>query len=128
VHLVAIATGPGVLAPYCETPRPYQPSSKVFNPRVIGSTNPIWIDADADGRFTAARTYAEQVIAQTGTTPAKLLPALAATTMQWAVQAAALCQAGGTDIRTSDFAGSAGVGGRSSAKGFTAFGKTLEAK
>src|SRR6478735_8448069 len=43
VHLVAVAAGPGVSAPFCETPRPYQPSSKDFHPRVIGSTNPIWI-------------------------------------------------------------------------------------
>ncbi len=54
-HLVAIATGPGVTAPYWEIPRPYQAASKVFNPRVIGATNPIWIDGDGDGKFTALR-------------------------------------------------------------------------
>lgn len=64
VHLVAIASGPGVTAPYWEIPRPYQATSKVFTPRVIGSTNPIWIDADADGRFSSARDYAERLVQQ----------------------------------------------------------------
>lgn len=51
-HLVAIATGPGVRQPYWETPRPYQLTSKIFNPRLIGATNPIWIDADGDGKYS----------------------------------------------------------------------------
>lgn len=50
-YLVAIATGPGVRAPFWEIPPPYQPTSKRLEPRVIGSTNPIWIDADGDGKF-----------------------------------------------------------------------------
>jgi len=44
------------------------------------------------------------------------------------VQAAALCQAGGTDIRNSDFASTLESAAESVRKGFTAFGKTLEAK
>jgi hypothetical protein len=55
VHLVAIAAGPGVVAPYWAIPRPYQPVSPHWEGRVIGSTNPIWLDGDGDGRFTAAR-------------------------------------------------------------------------
>jgi hypothetical protein len=52
-YLVAIATGPGVTAPSWAIPRPYQPSSKIWKPRVIGATNPIWLDCDGDGKFTA---------------------------------------------------------------------------
>ena len=66
VHLVAIATGPGVTEPFWEIPRPYQPSSKTFTPRVIGSTNPIWIDADGDGRFQSAYEIAKKLIEQGG--------------------------------------------------------------
>lgn len=66
VHLVAIATGPGVTKPFWEIPRPYQPSSKTFTPRVIGSTNPIWIDADGDGRFQSAYEIAKKLIEQGG--------------------------------------------------------------
>lgn len=44
--LVAIATGPGPREAFWPIPRPYQPSSCVFEPRVIGSTNPVWIDVE----------------------------------------------------------------------------------
>jgi hypothetical protein len=103
-HLVAIATGPGIRAPYCETPRPYQPASPDFHPRVMGSTNPIWLDGDGDGQFTAARAYAQQVVDQNGTDPARLLPALARYDEAVAVLAAALCVAAGRDLQAADFA------------------------
>lgn len=61
-HLVVIATGPGVTEPFWETPRPYQPSSKTFTPRVIGSTNPVWLDADGDGKFQSAHAIAQALI------------------------------------------------------------------
>lgn len=61
VHLVAIATGPGVREPFWEVPRPYQPSSKSLTPRVIGATNPIWVDADGDGRFESAFAIAQEL-------------------------------------------------------------------
>jgi hypothetical protein len=54
-HLVAIASGPGITSPHWAIPKPYQPSSKVWNPRVFGATNPIWLDCDGDGRFTPLR-------------------------------------------------------------------------
>jgi hypothetical protein len=76
VHLVVIATGPGVTAPYGETPSPYQPSSKTFVPRVIGSTNPVWLDADGDGKFQSAFAYAESLVKRYGTDAAKLKAAL----------------------------------------------------
>jgi len=55
IYLVAIASGPPVRAPYWRIPKPYQPTSTTWNPRVVGATNPIWIDADGDGIFTALR-------------------------------------------------------------------------
>jgi hypothetical protein len=55
VYLLAIASGPGVTAPFWRIPKPYQPTSTTWNPRVIGATNPVWLDADGDGRFTALR-------------------------------------------------------------------------
>lgn len=42
--LVVIATGPGPTGAFWPIPRPYQPSSPVFTPRVVGSTNPVWIE------------------------------------------------------------------------------------
>jgi len=52
--LVAIASGPGVTAPYWAIPRPYQPSSKDWEPRVLGATNPVRVDGDGDGQFRKA--------------------------------------------------------------------------
>ncbi|MBL9209278.1 MAG: CehA/McbA family metallohydrolase [Opitutaceae bacterium] len=94
VHLVAIATGPGVTAPYCETPRPYQASSRIFTPRVIGSTNPIWIDADGDGKFTAARAYAVALVQRAAGDPARLQSLLGGYDQAVQVQAADVAAAG----------------------------------
>ncbi|MEO6786782.1 MAG: hypothetical protein ABI318_11670 [Chthoniobacteraceae bacterium] len=71
-----LATGPGVTAPFWEIPRPYQPSDKSFVPRRIGSTNPIWLDADGDGRFQSAFAYAQKLVTQLGRDPRKLREAL----------------------------------------------------
>lgn len=47
--LVVIATGPGPTGAFWPIPRPYQPSSPVFTPRVVGSTNPVWIEVGGEG-------------------------------------------------------------------------------
>jgi hypothetical protein len=52
-HFVAIATSPAVTAPFWAMSRPYQPASPKWKGRSIGLTNPIWLDGDGDGRFTA---------------------------------------------------------------------------
>ncbi|MDB6117735.1 MAG: hypothetical protein JWO08_1516, partial [Verrucomicrobiaceae bacterium] len=90
VHLVVIATGPGVTEPFWEIPRPYQPSSTTFVPRVIGSTNPVWLDADGDGKFESAYAYAKRLIMRTGTDAAKLEEALKSYDEAVAIQARAL--------------------------------------
>ncbi|MBI2925800.1 MAG: PHP domain-containing protein [Verrucomicrobia bacterium] len=101
--LVAFASGPPVTAPYWAIPRPYQPTSREWHPRVLGCTNPIWLDADADGRFTAPRAYAKQIVQQTGGDPAKFLSALASVHEAVAAQAASLWQASGQDARADEF-------------------------
>jgi hypothetical protein len=64
VHLVAIATGPAVTAPFWAIPRPYQPTAPHWEGRVIGSTNPVWLDADGDRQFTSSRAYARQLLSR----------------------------------------------------------------
>ena len=76
VHLVVIATGPGVTEPFWEIPQPYQPTSKTFTSRVIGSTNPVWVDADGDGRFESALGIAQRLIKAAGGDRDKLREAL----------------------------------------------------
>ena len=92
VHLVVIATGPGVTEPFWEIPRPYQPSSKSFISRVVGSTNPIWIDADGDGRFEPAVEIARQLIQENGGDREKIRQALRRCDEAVAVQAESLME------------------------------------
>jgi len=98
-HLVVIATGPGVTAPCWAIPRPYQPISKSWTSRVMGSTNPIWLDADGDGKFTPPRAFAAKLLAQANNDLAKLLPLLATYDRAVAAEAASLCAAAKMDLR-----------------------------
>jgi hypothetical protein len=43
-YLVAMAQGPGVKEPFWVIPRPYQHKTLDYTPRIIGATNPVWID------------------------------------------------------------------------------------
>ncbi|MBL9113491.1 MAG: PHP domain-containing protein [Verrucomicrobiaceae bacterium] len=72
VHLVAIASGPGVTEAFWEIPRPYQPTSKIFVSRVIGSTNPVWIDADGNNQFESAYGIAQKLIRDSGDDRSKI--------------------------------------------------------
>jgi hypothetical protein len=90
VHLVVIATGPGVTEPFWEIPRPYQPTSKAFVSRVIGSTNPVWVDADGDGRFEPAFGIAQRLIKEAGGDETKLREALKRSDEAVVVQAESL--------------------------------------
>jgi hypothetical protein len=71
-YLVAIASGPGVTAPYWAIPLPYQPTDRIRQPKVIGANNPVWLDADGDGRFSSARDYAQAILQRTSGDPAKV--------------------------------------------------------
>jgi hypothetical protein len=94
VHLIAIATGPPVTAPFWAIPRPYQPTSQHWESRVIGSTNPVWIDGDGDGRFTSPRALARDLVSQFGKRPAELIRALGDFDEAVATQAASFFAAG----------------------------------
>jgi hypothetical protein len=125
VHLVAIASGPGVTASYWAIPRPYQPTSPAWVPRVIGSTNPIWIDANGDGQFTAARGYAKQLWIRTGNDPVKLLAELASYDEAVASQTASVCHAAGMDLLSTEFKRVLATAPVHVQKGFAAFLATL---
>lgn len=112
-------------APFWETPRPYQPSSRDFTPRVLGATNPVWVDADDDGKFTSARRYAEQLVARHGTSPAKLFPALAGHDQAVAAQAASLCHAAGVDLRSVEAVRALRAGTRAAQRGWVSYAGTV---
>ncbi len=125
VHLVAIATGPGVTAPYWATARPYQPSSPHWEGHVIASTNPIWIDADRDGKFTAARGYAQALLASTRET-SELMSKLSRFDEAVAAQAASLCNGVGIDINSPQLIAALAKATPATQRGFARFKETQQ--
>lgn len=101
--LVAIASGPGITAPYWPLSRPYQPTRADWEPRVVGSTNPVRIDGDGDGRYSSPREYARAAVAGSAGSPERLAQRLAAFDSAVAVQAASLCRAEGMDLAAPAF-------------------------
>lgn len=98
VHLVAIATGPGIRAPFWRIPKPYQPDSLEFNPQVVGSTGAIWIDVDGDGRHTSALEYAGRLVREAAGDFGKLCEALSPYDEAVATQAASLWPGAGESL------------------------------
>lgn len=103
VHLIAIASGPGVTEPYWPIARPYQPTSLVWTTRVMGATNPVYVDGDGDGRYSSPRGLAQSILKHAGMEPAAMLHALAPYDEAVAAQAAGLCIAAGQDVRAPAF-------------------------
>jgi hypothetical protein len=103
VWLVAIASGPGVTEPYWPTARPYQPTRADWEPRVIGSTNPIRLDCDGDGRYSSALDYARAVFEANSSSPDRLIRALQPYDEAVAVQAASLCRSKGMNLSVNPF-------------------------
>jgi hypothetical protein len=97
VALVAVASGPGVTAPFWAIPRPYQPSTRTWVPRVLGITNPVRVDADGSGVWNSPRYYAQFAIEISGTEPGRLFRFLGAYDEAVATQAAAFCLPAGQD-------------------------------
>lgn len=60
--LAAVATGPGVLQPFWEVRKPYQPLSKDWTPQVMGVSSAVWVDVDNDGTISAPRVYAQSIV------------------------------------------------------------------
>ena len=100
LHLVAIATGPGIDAPFWDIPRSYQPKWKRHIPRVQGATNPVWVDADGDGRHTPPRDYARREIRRARGGLGRVIAALKPYDQAVAAQAASLLHEAGHDPRS----------------------------
>lgn len=96
VHLVAIATGPGIDGLYWRTARPYQPESPDWKARTIGCSGAVWLDVDGDRRRTSARDYAERLLKAAGNDWMKLVDNLSIYDEAVAAQAAHLLRVGGT--------------------------------
>ncbi|HKX61840.1 MAG TPA: CehA/McbA family metallohydrolase [Verrucomicrobiae bacterium] len=124
VHLVVIATGPEVTAPFWAIPKPYQPVTRAWTGRVIGSTNPVWIDGDGDGRFSSARVYAADVLKNNGPDLKAIFRGLRPFDEAIAAQAASLCMAAGISFEGPAFTDSLEAATPAVRRGFEAFAAT----
>ena len=107
-HYIAIATGPGITEPFWESPRPYVPTSLKHDPRVQGATNPIFIDGDGDGKYTAPRQQAELLFKKHPKNLGALFKALAGYDAAVAAQLTALLHRAGYDPRQQKIQGPLG--------------------
>ena len=90
--LVVVARGPMIDEPCWELPRPYQHKGIDLDTGIIGASNPVWLDCDADNQFTSAREYGEALYKRYGTDLQKLIHALASHDAAIASQVADLLQ------------------------------------
>jgi hypothetical protein len=101
---VLVAETPGVTNAYWGISRPYQPSSPEWNPTMIGVTNPVWMDADGDGRFTSPRETAQRLVERARPDAEEgVLKSLAEVDWATAVQAAEILHDSGTTIADETF-------------------------
>lgn len=124
VHLVAIATGPGVTRLAWPTAKPYQPTSPDWQPNVLGISGAVWIDADGDGRRTSAGEYAQRAWASSAGEPAKLLSALANYDAPTASHAAHLWRRSGRPLDGDDLIQAERVAPQAVRDGFRAYRET----
>lgn len=94
---VAVATGPGVRAPFWQVTKPYQPSSKEWTPRVIGATAPLGFDLDNDNKFSFPADYARNIVQQNSNS-SRLIQELNAHSDAVIVQAAAILKREGKEL------------------------------
>ena len=66
VFLVAMAEGPNDRLPFWQFARPYQPTSGVWAPGVMGASGSVFLDADRDGKWSSAWEYAQRLIERAG--------------------------------------------------------------
>jgi hypothetical protein len=123
--LVAIASGPGVDKPYWPIPRPYQPRRADWEPRVIGSTSPVRIDGDGDGRYSSPLDFARRLVDADGSAPDRLMEALRPFDTAVAVQAASLCRERGMDLNRPAFRSAAESAAPHVRQGFVAYQNLL---
>lgn len=98
VHLVAIATGPGIAGPYWPTAKPYQPTSPDWQAQVIGASGAVWLDGDGDGVKSCARDYAKRRWQESDKDVARLIDSLGHDDAAIAAHAAHLYHTSGGDL------------------------------
>jgi hypothetical protein len=102
VFLVAIAGGPGEGMPFWPIAKPYQPASTEWTPRLVGSTGPVWIDADNNGVRNTAFYYAATVMDESEGSMEKVMEILRGYDRAVAMQVAMLLWTHGKDLASEE--------------------------
>lgn len=92
VHLVAIATGPGIRESWWRTAKPYQPDSPDWEPTSLSCSGAVWLDADGDNERSSASDYARKLVTAANGNFDQLLDSLTEYDSTVAAQAAHLYQ------------------------------------
>ena len=92
--IAAVASGPGVLEPFWEVRKPYQPMSDEWTPRVLGISAAVWVDGDGDGEISSPLHYAERLVAEWGNDLARLVSRLSSYDQSVTMHALDLLRAG----------------------------------
>ncbi|MEK6257499.1 MAG: CehA/McbA family metallohydrolase [Planctomycetota bacterium] len=121
VHLVAIATGPGIDGLHWRTAKPYQPTSPDWEARTIGCSGAVWLDVDGDGRLSSARAYAERLVAAADNDWKKLIASLWDYDDAVAAQAAHLVRVSGTSLQSEPLRSALKGGREMTQSGFRAY-------
>ncbi|HVC95725.1 MAG TPA: CehA/McbA family metallohydrolase [Pirellulales bacterium] len=121
IYLVAVATGPGVAAPYWPIPKSYQPTSPDWQPYVIGLTGAVRLDADGVKGFTCAHDYAVRLVQAAEGDATELCRRLTDYDEAVAVQAASVWAAGGESLFDGDLADALGAAPAHVGRGFAAY-------
>ena len=121
VFLVAIAEGPAVKFPFWQIAKPFQHTSPDWNPKIIGSTGVIRIDADGDGKFTSAYYYAKQLWESSNGNFNSLFKSLNSYDEAVIIQTAAVLTEAGFDVTNREISLAIAKAGPRVKKGFQIF-------
>ncbi len=127
IYLVAIAEGPVIKFPFWQIAKPFQHSSSNWNPKVIGSTGVIRIDADGDGEFNAAYHYAKRLWENSDGNFDALFKTLGKYDEAIAIQVAAVITEAGFDVTSREISEALKKANSKVRKGFQTFIRDFKA-
>jgi hypothetical protein len=126
VFLVAIAEGPGSGMPFWPIAKPYQPASTEWTPRLMGSTGPVWIDADNNGVRNTAFYYATMIMDESEGSMEKVMEILRDYDRAVAIQVAMLLWTHGKDLASAEIKDALRKANEETRAGFAQIMKEIE--
>jgi len=124
-YLTALATGPGLTAPFWPGAKPYQSSGEHWTPAAFACTAAVYLDADNDHTFESPFDYASRIVTAAHDDVPTVMRALASYDTATAAQAASLLRAHGQLGNPHDIEAAARDASLSVREGFESFARAL---